>query len=585
MTHAAPSAALSQQAAPAPLVPASPHSPVPPPRQPHVDHRRSDPAGHRPTAATRHLSAAAYLDEDFCSYSLDEVYHQPRRVVAPSFGFDLATVLAHCRRSRRILLIRDAVIAGVFLIGFCLFGPGLLVGCIVLAGLHTARAGLEALVDVTRWGRGQVQGSVQWLLRRALKVGFGVLALFVTSFLVPVFAFVTVAAGIDTGTVLALTVIGTLLSVAGLCGAPVVAAVVRWRHAVQHGPGLPAPAIPSDARLDAIRVEQAGNASVYSGYSAFIGSGAHLDTNGFALRLVRAPKDMSDQSDEDSREFTTMPFTAEELIGHVRSRLTGLATATDPEGSLPGLVVSDRVFVAGNEVSQLATHVDEASVAGIILSPVDAARHYLACQVSSWDGELVTSVYVHFALQGRSLYLETSTHALTPCRDDYRIVDMVDSVGAWPYVRRAWQALLDAPAQVVRAPGNLVKAALRALRRGLTPAPTAAQIRRGYDYGARISIRERATLDHTLGVLLGPGDRPPAVRNDFQMQDIEKYRKIVVRRVMAATLDFLVLRGVDSAEFRQRSNVLINNGITIGGNVSNVDQLSNTVGSHNSTSA
>ncbi len=585
MTHAAPSSVPSQEtgapAAPVPLGAVSPHTPVPPPRHPEHDAHRHDPAGHAPTAATRHLNAASYLDEDFCRYSLDEVYHQPRRVVAPSFGFDLATVLAHCQRSRRILLVRDAVIVGVIVVGFCLFGPGLLVGLIVLAALHTTRAGIEVLLDIGRWVRGQVEGSIPRMLARLLSLGLGVLALSFASVLLPVFALLTVAAGASAGTVLALTVVGTLIAVSGLCGAPVAAAVVRWRQAVRHGPGLPAPQVDSDERLEAIRVEQAGNATVYSGYSPFVGSGAHLETSGFALRLIRAPKGMGDQSDEDSREFAEVPFTAEDLIGHVRSRLQSLAIATEPEQSLPGLVVTDRVFVAGSEVSQLATYVSDESVSAIILNPVDAARHYLACQVSSWDGELVTSVYVHFALQGKSLYVETSTHALTPCWDGYRIVDMVESLGAWPYVRRAWHALLDAPVQVARAPMNLVKAALRALARGLKPGPNAAQLRRGFDYGAKDSIRELATLDRALRDLLGSGDRPPEVRNEFQRQDIEKYRKIIVRRVVAATLDFLVMRGVDSAEFRQRSNVLINTGIHIGGNASFAGDITNVSGNHN----
>ena len=43
-----------------------------------------------------------------------------------------------------------------------------------------------------------------------------------------------------------------------------------------------------------------------------------------------------------------------------------------------------------------------------IARPSDVARHYLACQVVSWGGEIVTTVFVHVSLQGRTLYLEFS---------------------------------------------------------------------------------------------------------------------------------------------------------------------------------
>ncbi|BAL90421.1 hypothetical protein AMIS_52010 [Actinoplanes missouriensis 431] len=51
------------------------------------------------TATTRHLCAAAYLDEDFRDTAIREVYRQPHRAVAPSYGFTLGPVLGHCVRS------------------------------------------------------------------------------------------------------------------------------------------------------------------------------------------------------------------------------------------------------------------------------------------------------------------------------------------------------------------------------------------------------------------------------------------------------------------------------------------------------
>ncbi len=62
------------------------------------------------TTATRYLCAGAYLDDTFRDRSLREVYHQHKRFVAPSHGFDLVTVLQACLRARNQTICRDAAI-------------------------------------------------------------------------------------------------------------------------------------------------------------------------------------------------------------------------------------------------------------------------------------------------------------------------------------------------------------------------------------------------------------------------------------------------------------------------------------------
>src|SRR5437870_12082311 len=69
-----------------------------------------------PHSATRHLCAGAYLDPQFCLSALHEVYYQPKRLVAPSYGFDTIAVLGHCLRARRATVIRDATLLGLLLV-------------------------------------------------------------------------------------------------------------------------------------------------------------------------------------------------------------------------------------------------------------------------------------------------------------------------------------------------------------------------------------------------------------------------------------------------------------------------------------
>ena len=91
-----------------------------------------------PTTATRHLCAGAYLDETFRNDSLREVYYQPRRLVAPSYGFDLVPVLGHCLRARNGALIRDGAIVGTFLAAACISWAAVLFVVSTMASLQAA---------------------------------------------------------------------------------------------------------------------------------------------------------------------------------------------------------------------------------------------------------------------------------------------------------------------------------------------------------------------------------------------------------------------------------------------------------------
>jgi hypothetical protein len=79
----------------------------------HAPVRDSGPMGD----ATRYLCAAAYLDDRFRRKLLKELIYRTHRAPAPSYGgFDVAPVLMHCLRARRMMLVRDLAFV-VLLIG------------------------------------------------------------------------------------------------------------------------------------------------------------------------------------------------------------------------------------------------------------------------------------------------------------------------------------------------------------------------------------------------------------------------------------------------------------------------------------
>ena len=498
------------------------------------------------STATRHLSAAAYLDEDFCRVALDEVYHQPRRLVAPSYGFDLITVLGHCRRAERIALVRDAILAGILVVSACVSYLALIAVVSWLIQVQLVVATARLVRDALRELRHGTPQSFNRLLVRALLIVLALGVLFGLSTLLALLAFAgpigstdpadPLVQGIGTGvTILALLIVVSV---------PLAANIVRQYQVDGLVPGRPGALPASTRRLVDIQHQQTGNAVAYSGYRQFVGSGWEIETSGFAQRLVRRDNGAVEPTREADREFEEPPFTAAELIAYLDGQLRPLITDSLPERQIPGLSIEDRVFIAGTEVTYLSPFASAEYVAHVVRNPTSPTRHYLACQVVSWDGELVTNVYVHVAVQGRTLYLEVSSWFLPPCADKYRVVDQVGGVGAMAYVRAIWRGLVDAPRIVAKAPVNLVRLGVRAITTAMAD-PTPGPVPRGYDYGARVSLRELGSAD--------------GFRVDLLAHDVHKYVQVVERRVVAAVLDFLEDRGVDTAEYRQRATTILNN--------------------------
>jgi hypothetical protein len=511
-------------------------------------------------AATRHLSAGAYLDPGFCQRTLSEVYHQKRRLVAPSYGFDLAAVLHHCLRARRINLIADGAALAIVLVAACVSAAGTLVALFVLAGLYQitniVRFLQQAAADVRDQSPGML-GRLYGGLFRLFYRAVATWAVILLAYFLLALRISGSASGSGETTLDTDASIGAALLVALLVIGTYLAAAI-WRQTNLSGlrPGVPQAPLPRNERIEELLRQQGGNTTVYSGYRPFVGSGEELETHGFALRLVRRGDGLAGLSHEALREFAQPPFTSADLLRHLGGTLGELVMPplpeVAPERVLPNFSVEDRLFMAGTETSQLSPHLDPNYLAYVIRNPTGPVRHYLACRVVSWDGELVTTVYVHIAVQGRSLYVEISSWGLTPCADRYRQVDEVRNEGPLPFLRAAWNGLLDAPASLAQSPRRLVRAGVDAITAttGNLP-PVGTPVTRGFDYGARWSLRE---------------DAAELPRAKFQLEDILKYKRIIERRVLASVLDFLDANEVDTSEYRQRLTAVLNSGVIISGN-------------------
>jgi hypothetical protein len=518
-----------------------------------------------PTTATRHLCAGAYLDDTFRNDSLRQVYYQPRRVVAPSYGFDVVPVLAHCLRARNGAIIRDCLILATVLVSACISPAAIVMALVTMAQLQLTVGTWRLVRETIRRVRDAEPIALGALAARTflLIAGWvlvGVVGVASSVALIKGFTeSLTTTGGLgDAGAATVALVYGSILLCLLIFCYPVAFSLWRQTELGKMAPGILVTQPVRNARLDEIGRQQRGNTTVYSGFKPYVGSGPVIDTWGFAQRLVQVERShvggmnghhtyVPAEPTERQREFTSPPFDAQELVDYVRGHLSNLLPRREAEEQIAGLTVEDRVCLAGTEVSHLIPYTDPDAMAAMIRFPTTPARHYLACQVFAWGGELITTVYVHIAVQGRSLYLELTTTALPPCDERFRVVDTVEGHGTAAWFRAFKDGLVETPRAIWRSPLNLGAALINMVAgsAGTTDAPT--RMARGFDYGARIGIRE-------LGA-------EPQMRFLTQTQDVVKYKKLIERRVIASVLDFLDDRGIDTAEYRARAASVINGGV------------------------
>jgi hypothetical protein len=508
------------------------------------------------STATRYLSVGAYADPYFRGRCLREVYHQPRRFVAPSYGFDLGAVLWHCLRARRLAILRDALIVLAMLVTAALDWRALAAIVVALIVVRTTRTARDVAGERVRQWRAATPGTPIRSNRRTLVILCGWAAAWITlAVLAATILFLHPQPLLGVPQVAG----AALVSVAAVFALPTLFSLWREKRIEEFASDRPMPATRLNARLRDIESQQDANTIVYSDFEPFIGAGDIFGTWGFAVRLVRKQSELPDsgQLNEGEREFPEPPFTAEEIVGYVRAHLQRLTTG-ESETLIPDLTVTDRVFLSAREDGRRSLTTDPEQMHEIIRNPTQPARHYLVCQVVSWGGEIVTTVHVHIAVQGRSLYLEVTTTLMAPCNERYRIVDLEGGRGSKAWIRALGTGVRETSSTITQAPGRLVLASAEAI--GLRNSRRGRRTRRLSDRGARVSVRQLGTKDK--------------LRNFTQSQDVLKFRRLIENRVYAHVLDFLDEHDVDTAEYRARSasvfNVgMINNGeATVNGDVS-----------------
>ena len=501
-------------------------------------------------AATRRMCAGTYLDPVFRNRLLREVYNDRSRRVAPSYGFDAALVLRHAWWAWWLETVQNILIVAVVVVA-CLRMPlDLIIVVSVLVIWYVLRLWRSWTAELTAYysGSRQILNAQQLqargkLLRRILAGAFMVLvaAMLIAATRNSRSGGATGAWPLRTGLLGATAILCAFAMITTAC--TVMRMICLWRLNSAESGSSPRC---GGGRIQIIREQQNHPFTVHSGFKPFIGSGKQVVNWSFAQRLVGNIKTDGDNGPP--------PFSTSDLIGRLRKMIYELREDEHPETRLPGLTVEDRVFIEGTYADQYrdalraepGSDVITEEIAKIISRPSGEARHYLASRVESWGGEIVTSVFVHVSLQGRTLYLEFATYALFPTHPGYHIIDEAGGTGIGATAKAVAKTLSTLPQQltsacrVAWAPAQL----LAALRPKKDRTGSAAK---RFDIGAKVSAREIAAEESD--------------RSYFQYQDVRQHSKIIERRLIAAVGEFLTELGIDTSEFYERATTILNNGI------------------------
>ncbi|MDE3720391.1 hypothetical protein PWG71_03260 [Nocardiopsis sp. N85] len=489
---------------------------------------------------TRLMCLAAYLDAAFRRVVLNRLVDDPRRVVAPSYGFDLVPVIAHCLRARDI----DEEFSRklTFARGVCLFTLTIISVLLVVGWFDIVVRGRESALPLVV--------MVVVLLALCVRVGVHFLpgdtgrtaverAREADLLFLPWLAWRDHRERIK-------RILARELSEETFTGGPPVqpstkhGSLLRWVAREQHSALIP-------YRLD----------------SPFRGAGLELNMWSLALELRRRGA--------DTREETGRPLDERAIVDLIRPQLESLTLSAAGGGRdrLGALEISECVFLPGTLPhgalrSGLPVGApDDARVADHLRAAVaeggEQRRHFLRIRVGGWDEQVVVTVFVRVHTQGGVLLLEIVPYLLAPLNDDFHVVSaVVEALTSGVDVDDVIDGLMSRNAGI--------RKVLDVLSRTSKPGGSG---RNSDDEDRRIRGPVFSVRQYAAGGGL----------SHFQRMDVIRYVKTIELRIAEGVNQALEQAGYETEEFRRRAVHLGNGAVFVGGSMTG-GAISTGSGSH-----
>jgi hypothetical protein len=350
----------------------------------------------------------------------------------------------------------------------------------------------------------------------------------------------------------------------------VIGKMLRDRFRPEEAP--PPPREADRERLRTIAMRRDGNLVVFSGHSAFIGSGELM----YSRRLlfdVYGRKEADGDQDKQPEKFTSHDLHTAIVAAFDRGHGLGK--------SINNIRVYERLFVNGLHVQnnrQLLpdplqpppTSVDSSLLHAAAVNPSPEARTYVCVEMPGWQGQLVVTLFIRAVYAGKSLYVEWTFKVLPPIRTEFlgiddlyelpRHIQLKNSLVSG--LRALVPALLGSPARAYRS-----WCRPRIAKRHQSKQSYA--IKRGYvfDYGARRSIREDASGNQR--------------QHYFLARDETMYVLLAQQTLIQTVGDFLSEHEADLDQFNDQVKVIFEQ--TINYNIGNITGSSGIVIGDNSS--
>jgi len=465
------------------------------------------------TETTRYLCAAAHLNSNFCNQVIEQIIEEEHKAISRSYGVDSFVVVKHCLAARRRRMIRDIVLAILFVLSIFVVTSG---------------------NDLGYYS----EGFEEPFYSIFIPVDFYIRYFVVSPFFVLACAIVFWESWVGRYRIVANNMLRKNLN----------PDFVKFEGNTT-----------LKNRLKEIANEQNCNVIIYGGFSPFVGSG--FDIGGWSFAL-----DVNKGKEELNRTLKPLPFQVKELYNYVSKTIWEL--------KIDGLSIEDGLYVNGEEIRDDARflpnpltrphiQVTPSLLKEFVENPTPGIRHYKCIQLMSWKGELVISIFLRFANIGQNLFIEASYFLLTPLKEEYRKVDtMQPKPTLLKRLALAWESALITvflwPFSLLISFSKIFNSFIKRRERRknerlIKGNPT-------FNYGAITSIRELAAS--------------PNYRRYFQKLDKEMYLKVIERQILDRIVDFLDSKNIDTSDLKERQTAILNNGVIVSGGSVKAQSLS-----------
>ncbi|MFG2499095.1 hypothetical protein ACGFSB_12935 [Streptomyces sp. NPDC048441] len=452
-----------------------------------------------------------------------------RKPLIQSFGMEPQSIVEHCLAANNIRKERDRWLTVVMVLCGLLFLPGLLAWLLIFMARQTVAKRDDKRVSA---------------IATAVLVAAGVLA---------VVFLIKLPIGGPLGWYIRAAIV---VPVAGWFWAKLIAERTarnlrdRWASLLSGGgigakipeavPGNPGETTAERLRqgLERLSAEQQSNSVFYAGPKGILGMGTRWGSWQLAEELVSSKKDTE-----------IHPFRSWDVIRSVHDQLRllergPLHTGGFPTPSIKHWIVSPIGENAKAVARPSGTDVEAFQVRGHEIQRIcneqqfgGGDRHYLGCQFTLWDGQLVITMLITVTVLHETLRIEVTGHALGPVhslftsKPDPKVKKVSKPIKFWETMERKLP-LVDAD--------EVVRLALRAPFTWYPPI---------LDYlGGKLVLPEPFGLRHAWA------DKP--WRHRFMADDAMRAATPVLRVVHSAAIRVLEENGVDTEKFGNRSGFL-----------------------------